>query len=85
MFSSWYNLAMLAAEAQQAMFLRTLRIGAGGAAAQAETQRMISEKFIAGAHATQSLMAGKSPNTVILGYRRKVRANVRRLSRRKRR
>ncbi len=85
MFASWYNLAMLAAESQQAMFLRVIKIGTGGSAAWVETQRMISEKMIAGVQATQSLMAGASPDSVIAAYRKKARANVRRLSKRKRR
>jgi hypothetical protein len=73
MFASWYNLAMLAAESQQAMFLRVMRIRGGGSGARVETQRMISERMIAGGQATQSLMAGASPDSVIAAYRRKAR------------
>ena len=42
---------------------------------------MISEKMAAAAEAGFSLATGKSVGSVVKGYRRKVRANQRRLSR----
>jgi hypothetical protein len=74
-------MAMLAAESQQVMWLRLMKLSAGGAAAQAEANRMTSEKVMAGAQAMGRLMLGDSPDRVVSHYRRKVRANARRLSR----
>jgi hypothetical protein len=42
---------------------------------------MVSEKVEAAAQAATHLMTGHSPDSVVAGYRRKVRANVRRLAR----
>lgn len=81
MFPSWLNLAMLTVEAQQAIWLRTVRLALGGAAAEAEASRMVSEKVAANAAATRALMGGASVDRVVKGYRRKVRANIKRLSR----
>lgn len=82
MFPSWFNVMMLTFEAQQAIWLRTMRLALGGAAAEAEASRMISEKVAANAAATRALMGGASADRVVKGYRRKVRANIKRLSRR---
>jgi hypothetical protein len=76
----WYGLAMLAAEVQQVMWLRMMRLGAGGRSAEREASRMVSEKFTAAAQASALLMRGGTPDGVVKGYRRKVRANLRRLS-----
>ena len=81
LFPSWINLMMLTFEAQQAIWLRTMRLAAGGAAAEAEASRMVSEKVVAGAAATRALLGGASADRVVKGYRRKVRANIKRLSR----
>jgi hypothetical protein len=43
---------------------------------------MVSEKTAAARNATRRLMLGASPNSVVQSYRKKVRANVRRLSKR---
>ena len=80
MFKLWYNMSMLAAELQRAIWFRLLQLSAGGPKARTEAKRMVSEKVAAAGQATRKLVRGASPNTVVKGYRRKVRANVRRLS-----
>jgi len=68
--------------------LRTLKLAAGGAAGDAEARRMVSEKIDAGV-ALQTLALtgglGFTPQAAaaktLTHYRRKVRANRRRLSR----
>jgi len=80
MLPSWYNLAMLAAESQQVVWLRLVRLSGGGAKARNEAHRMVSEKMAAATHATGRLMLGDSPNKVVRHYRSKVKANARRLS-----
>ncbi len=80
MFKPWWDLTMLAAESQQVMWLRFLKLAAGGPSAPAEARRMVSEKVTAATHATTRLMAGDSPISVVEGYRNRVRANRRRLS-----
>ena len=80
MFRLWYNMSMLAAESQRAIWLRLLKLSTGGPKARTEAKRMVSEKVLAAGRATGKVMRGASPNTVVKGYRRKVRANVRRLS-----
>ena len=77
----------LGMEASSVIGLRTMKIAAGGAAAEAEARRMVSEKVDAG-FALQSLaltgglgLTAHGAAAKILGhYRRKVRANRRRLS-----
>ena len=81
---TWFSLMMetatLAVEAQQVMALRLTRLAAGGAAAQTEAARMVSEKVVAYAEASTMLARGKSPETVMRRYRTRVRANSRRLT-----
>ena len=81
MFRPWFDLAMLALESQQVIALRMLRLAAGGAGAQREARRMVSEKIVAAAGANARLMTGASPGSVVRSYRKKVRANARRLKR----
>jgi hypothetical protein len=81
MFSSWYNVAMLAVESQQVIWLRTLKLAAGGPGAQVEAERMVSEKIAAATKATVNLMSGQSPDQIVKAYRRTVKANARRLGR----
>lgn len=79
---------MLGFEASTVIAQRTMKIAAGGAAAQAESERMVAEKIDAGL-ALQTLAftggLGAAPATAaartIAHYRRKVRANRKRLSR----
>jgi hypothetical protein len=84
MFPSWINVTMLMIEAQQAIWLRSLRLMLGGAAAEAESSRMVTEKMVAGAVAVQSALTGASADRIVHDYRRKVRSNIKRLSRRPR-
>jgi hypothetical protein len=80
MINSWFNLMMLAAESQQVICLRLLKLAQGGPKAQAEATLMIAEKVAAAGIAAGSLMRGKTNDSVLQGYRKKVRANVHRLS-----
>ena len=85
-----FNLSLdamrLGMEAQSVIALRMLKVAAGGAAADVEMRRMIAEKVGAAAElqtkAAIALMSGGSltPQATISHYRRKVRANRRRLS-----
>lgn len=83
------NLSMmqLGAEAAGVMALRTVKLAAGGAAATAEAERMVTEKMLVAAEvqgkAWIDVMTGAShltPRRTVALYRRKVRANRRRLS-----
>lgn len=83
------NLSMmqLGAEAAGVMALRTVKLAAGGAAATAEAERMVTEKMLVAAEvqgkAWIDAMTGAShltPSRTVALYRRKVRANRRRLS-----
>jgi hypothetical protein len=76
---SWYDLAMLNMEAQQVIALRMMKLAMGGAAGKRESHLMVSEKMIAGALASAQAMTGASSTKIIKGYRRKVKANRRRL------
>jgi hypothetical protein len=78
----------LGAESAAVMTLRTMKIAAGGAAAEAEAQRMVSEKVEAaqalGVMALTGALGFTAPGVVdksIKHYRRKVSANRRRLTR----
>jgi len=90
-WNPWIDAARFAAEAQYVIALRMLRLSAGGASAAAEAQRMVVEKMIAGAQAQLaaglSLAAGRSMKSAARAaarpYRRTVRANRRRLTRRR--
>ncbi|MGL4287008.1 MAG: hypothetical protein ACRCVA_11730 [Phreatobacter sp.] len=78
-FAAWFNLAMLAAESQQVIGLRMVKLALGGPRADAEARRMVSEKVAAATEATGRLMWGATPDSVVRSYRTKVRANARRL------
>ena len=81
MFKIWNDMFMLGVEAQQVIWLRAMKIAAGGKAGECEARRMVSEKMTAAGEAGLSVTAGKSVDSVVKGYRRKVRANRQRLSR----
>lgn len=81
MFKMFYELSMLTAEAQQAIWLRTMKLSAGGSAADREAELMVAEKLAAAQQAFASLATGTSPVGIVRAYRSKVRSNVRRLSR----
>lgn len=72
---------MLLAESQQVIGLRLWKIALSGPAAGHEVNLMISEKAMAAGEAAQMMMSGKSVDSVIRNYRRKVGANARRLRR----
>ena len=79
---------MLGLEASSVIGLRTLKLAAGGADAHNEATRMVQEKIEAGlAWQTKAMSGGLglTPASATAGtlthFRRKVRANQRRLSR----
>ena len=83
-FDSW----MLGFEAASVMWLRGIRLMAGGKLAEREAERMIEEKLVANTMLLPFLAMGgfaQSPEQVgarmIRHYRKPVRANRRRLSR----
>jgi hypothetical protein len=78
------SMMLLGFEAQRVVLLRLIRIAAGGAHAQAEISRMVPEKVFATVRAIGMVTLGRSPESVVRHYRSRVRANERRLSRRKR-
>ena len=80
MFRSWYNMAMLAAESQQVIWLRGLKLAAGGPKAREEAQLMVAEKMAAASQEAGRLFLGASADRVVSSYRKTVRANVRRLT-----
>lgn len=81
MLKIWNDMFMLGVEAQQVVWLRAMRIAAGGKAGEREAIRMVAEKATAAGEAALSLAGGRSMEGLVRGYRRKVRANRRRLSR----
>jgi hypothetical protein len=70
-------------EAQQVIGLRLIKIATGGAAGQTEAARMITEKISAAAEAFGTLATGGSCRRILRRYRTHVKANRRRLSRRR--
>ena len=68
-------------EAQVVMSLRAMRLARGGALAQAEANRMVTEKSAALVDAAMTVATGGSAEKVGRGYRTRVRANKRRLTR----
>lgn len=73
------NFGLLGLEAQQVILLRSFQIANDLASAGFEMQRMITEKMFASNEASFTVMRGGSADSVVQGYRRKVRANARRL------
>ena len=86
MFNQWLRLTMdatmLGFETQRVVSLRLAHLAAGGAAAEAEAQRMVLEKGTAFMEAATTLALGGSAGKVIRRYRTHVRANERRLMQR---
>ena len=81
-FDAW----SLSMEATTVIGLRTLKIAAGGAAGEAESQLMVTEKIAAGlALQSMAISGGRgftphgAASKTLTHYRRKVRANRRRL------
>jgi hypothetical protein len=86
-----FELARLGAEAWMVIGLRMAKLSAGGPAAALEAQRMVAEKSAAAMEAqvavAMALMTGATHHgarkKALAGYRRRVRANRRRLMRHK--
>ena len=83
----WTDAAMMGLEAQQVIALRMWKAASGGVAAVAEAERMVTEKAQAAIDAQRilatSALAGAphlGPERAVALYRRRVRANRRRLS-----
>jgi hypothetical protein len=70
--------ALLAMEAQTVIGMRLSQIAMGRGTA-AETQLMVTEKMLALVEAAGTVAMGGSAHKVVSGYRKRVRANVRRL------
>jgi hypothetical protein len=79
----WWDLMQANLEAQRVMSLRLWKIAQGGTGAAQETRRMISEKFDASAEAAITLATGGTPIQVMNRYRSIMRANEKRLRRRR--
>ena len=92
MLNPWLALTFktmqVAFDAQNVIFLRMMRLSAGGARGQSEARRMVSEKIAAGfeaqAAAVSGMMTGRKDTVVagqvLRGLHKRVRANRRRLS-----
>lgn len=74
------DMVLLAMEAQIVIGIRLSQIAMGRSTA-AEAQLMLTEKILAFVEATVTVATGGSPHKVVSGYRKRVRANVKRLKR----
>jgi hypothetical protein len=92
-YGNWFGLTVdswrLAAESQTVIALRMMALSTGDAAAAKEAQLMVTEKLLAASEVqgrmffdTLTGSAHQAPRRAIAHYRRKVRANSRRLSKR---
>ena|ERR1700722_10023389 len=91
LWSAWFALssetARLGFEAQRVIAMRMMRLAGGGAAAEAESRRMVSEKIEAFAEAQAAAAAvmaedgdhHRAAKKVLGIYKRRVRRNTRRL------
>jgi hypothetical protein len=75
-----WDAGMLALESQQVIGLRVAKLLRGGAGAKKEATTMVTEKMLAAGVTGAKLAMGGSPRSVIRQYRRKVRANRKRLT-----
>ncbi len=73
-----FDTALLATEAWMVIGIRLSQI-AMGRGTPAEAQLMVTEKMLAFVEAATTVATGGSAHKVVSGYRRRVRANVRRL------
>jgi hypothetical protein len=89
----WFRFAVnawsLGIDASSVIALRTLKIAAGGVAAEVEACRMVSEKIETGLALQALALSGglgltapSAATKMLTHYRRKVRANRRRLAKR---
>jgi hypothetical protein len=81
MFFPFRAAAMLALESSHVIGLRLNRLAGGGKNSVDEAHLMVSEKVHAAAEAAATLMAGDSTSKVVRQYRKRVAANIARLSR----
>ena len=81
MLKFWYDATMLSIEAQRVIHLRMMKLAMGGTGVRAEAHRMVNEKIFASMGAAATLLSGGSSDAVMAHYRRRVRSNSRRLSR----
>ncbi|MFZ0609829.1 MAG: hypothetical protein WAM75_19345 [Xanthobacteraceae bacterium] len=93
LWNPWLALAsqtvLLGLEAQRVMALRMMRLAAGGPRGHAEAQRMVTEKLAAVVEAQAAAVSGavegrsaqRTGKKVLGVYRKRVRANRRRLAR----
>jgi hypothetical protein len=85
MLGSWLKLvrdcAAISLQPQHVVALRFMKIASGGAAANVEATRMITEKMVAATEAAVILASGGTMQRIAGRTRRRVRANARRLSR----
>ena len=87
-FALYRHWTLLAFEAQTVVGLRMLRLAGGGVGAHHELHRMVTEKAdaaaMAGIDAALAFAAGRSAPEIarqaVTGYRKRVRANRRRLN-----
>jgi hypothetical protein len=83
----WLTWCVFGIEANMVIAMRLAKIARGGAAADAEASRMVTEKILAGISAqhqvVKSFMSGRGRHAQSKAtqlYRRRVRANLRRLA-----
>ena len=75
-----FDTPLLAMEARTVVGIRLSQIAAGRGTA-AEAQLTLTEKMLAFVEAAATMATGGSAHTVVSGYRKHVRANVKRLGR----
>jgi hypothetical protein len=78
------DLTLAGFEAQRVIVLRLKALAGGGARANVEARKMVVEKLAASAEAATTLARGGSAQKVLKRYRTIMRANEKRLTRRKR-
>lgn len=79
-----FEAAAFGMECQRVIWLRMMKLAAGGPKAQIEANLMVAEKMLAAADAGMKLAFGKSSDEVFQRYRKTVRVNGRRLGKRPR-
>jgi hypothetical protein len=80
MVSLGYEALMLVFEANRVIALRLMKIAQGGVEAGRQVLLMVQEKVDAAAEAQVTLMGGGDVEAVLIGYRRRVAMNAKRLS-----
>jgi hypothetical protein len=79
MLSAWFS-PSFALEAQEVVWLRTLKMMKGGPDAALEAIDMVTEKLEAAHRGAGRLLLGCTPDSVANDYRSCVRANITRLT-----